>query len=384
MFDGKDAKKLQKKHKAKSDVGQLLRTVSHLRPMRDLTLSNERLKALIKNSGVDGTSSISYDSESDSFTKSISLSRKNSGFEDSTFASESIFSEFSQATRLTQREIIKEIEKRAKRNRPPPEYVQPLHELHPSLLSWNRKSPVKRSISPLSVSSSSQTVASETQVNIIGCHHPIELILAKADHRLRKREKTLKKKKIKCEERVKEIDEAIKWKFTRGERLAAAIELKQRQVYWCRMVILSNYLKSLNDRFQVKLEAAKQIKALGKYAKLITKAFLRWYRRHIFLKVQFNYARAFERAEGPFKLFMRIFRKRRAIKRLKQFFNDYRGHQKVWMLVLVVSSSSSFASPSFFFFLFFLFFLIVSSHLPPSISFPLILLLSLTLLLFVL
>jgi hypothetical protein len=331
MSDGKDAKNFQKKQKAKSDVGQLLRQVSNYRPMRDLTLSNERLKALIKDSGIYGTSSVSYDSDSDSLTKSISLSRKNSGFEDSTFASESIYSEFSQATRLTQREIIKEIEKRAKRNKPSPEYVQPLHELHPSLLSWNQKSPTKRSISPLSVSSSSSshTIAAQGKVNIIGCHHPIELILAKADHRLRKREKTLKKKKIKCEERVKEIDNAIKWKFTRAERLAAAIELKQRQVSWFRIIILANYLKNLNLRFQVKLEAAKQMKALGKYARLITKAFHRWYRRHIYLKVQFNYARAFERAEGPFKLYMRIFRKRRAVKRLKQFFNDYRGHQKV-------------------------------------------------------
>lgn len=323
--------KLKKTKRAKSDVGKLLRSISTLRPLEELTVSTDRMKSVVTRSFAIELEDSDID-DSDSLTRSSFLRPRSrigsAGDGDMRSLSGSLYSQqdslatdFSQGSRLTQRELLVQIEKRAKHNKPPPDYIQPIDELDPSLISWNCKRP----------RGSFHIV--EPQVNIIGCMHPVELILAKADQRSRKREKAIKQKQEKCEERVKEIDAAIQWKFTRAERYAAILELKQKQVMWLRSVLITNYMIKLKQRFLVSLERQKEFHKVAKYAKVVVNAFYRWYRKHMWRKVHYNYAHAFDKVEGIFRFYLRIYFKRRAVRRLKQFFLDYKGHHKMNIVV---------------------------------------------------
>jgi hypothetical protein len=311
-----NARKLQKRKKAKSEVGKLLRTVSSLRPMEELAVSTESLRSFLKVSYHDG------DSDGESEGTYLRPTSRGSAHGDSTLNG-SLCSDWTEATgasRLTQRELISDISLRAKKNRPPPDYILPLEELDPSKVSWNRRVKMHKH-------------QSCPAINIIGCMHPVELILAKADQRSRKRELAVKVKQVRCEEKVKEINASLEWKFTRAERYAADLERKQRQYNWIRFLKTAEYIKRVHENYHKKKSAIEQFVRISKFARMITVAFHRWYRRHIFKKVQFKYFHAFDKCEKTFRLYLRIYRKRRAVERIRKFFGDYRGHHKMNLVV---------------------------------------------------
>jgi hypothetical protein len=218
---------------------------------------------------------------------------------------------------LTNRELLLQIKDRAKKGKAPPDYVAPLNELDPSLLSWNKKIP------------KSQRMKDDPTVNIIGCLHPIELVLAKADKRLRKQEDALKLKQQKCEERVKEIDDAIKWKFSRAERYAAALALQQFQYQWLRIIQICRFLGRLSPRFRNSFHSEKEFMKITRCLAVVKRFLIWWYRKHVFQKFQATYKKAFAKIESTLKMRVRIVRKRRATNRIKQFLIDHKGHHKV-------------------------------------------------------
>lgn len=223
----------------------------------------------------------------------------------------------SSARLLTNRELLLEIKERAKKGKAPPEYVSPLNELDPSLISWNKKIP------------KAQRMKDDPKVNIIGCLHPIELVLAKADRRLRKQEDALKLKQQKCEERVKEIDDAIKWKFSRAERYAAALALQQFQYQWLRVIQICRFMGHLVPRFRSSFHSEREFMKITRCLAVVKRFIVWWYRKHVFQKFQETYKKAFAKIESSLKLQLRIVRKRRAVNRIKQFLIDHKGHHKV-------------------------------------------------------
>ncbi len=228
---------------------------------------------------------------------------------------------------LTNRELLLEIKERAKRGRAPPDYVAPLHELDPSFISWNKKVP------------KSQRSKDDPSVNIIGCLHPIELVLAKADKRMRKQEDALKLKQQKCEERVKEIDDAIKWKFSRAERYAAALALKQFQYQWLRIIHICRFMGNLAPRFRNSFHSEKEFMKITRCLAVVKRFLIWWYRKHVFQKFQATYKKAFAKIESTLKLRVRIIRKRRSTNRIKQFLIDHKGHHKVSIEILSVEET---------------------------------------------
>jgi hypothetical protein len=185
-------------------------------------------------------------------------------------------SEYTSSSRLTQRELVHEIQVRAARHLDPPAFVTPIDELHPTVLSWNHKVP--RNFN-----------RQKPQVNILGCMHPMELILAQADMRSRdQQEKAEARKKI-CEEKVRQIDEAIQLKYTRAERYALALQLKQRQMEWMKIVKMSIYLKELSDQVQHHIKSGSVFSHTIRAALVIRKACKRFMRRHLLQKFKFKF-----------------------------------------------------------------------------------------------
>jgi hypothetical protein len=212
--------------------------------------------------------------------------------------------------------LIEEIKKRAMHHRRPPEFVPSLDSLDPSLISWDKKMPKEFN-------------RDDPPVNIIGCLHPLELVLAKADKRLRKRAKTLKVKQIKCDERVKEIDDAIKWKFSRAERYAAMLAMKQLQIKWTRVIIVAKYLENLKTRFDYKWKILNSIQSTSNCANVIQRAMKKWYRKNLQKKFQYLFSISFYPIKEIFRYHLHVHRKRRAIRKLKTFLLEYKSNHKV-------------------------------------------------------
>ena len=92
------------------------------------------------------------------------------------------------------------ISARVQENRDPPSFVSQVHDLPPSSLSWDDRPTLKR------------LEASNPPVNIIGCNHSLDLILAKADWRARQIQKVNEIRVEKSEQRLKDLQEEIIFK----------------------------------------------------------------------------------------------------------------------------------------------------------------------------
>jgi hypothetical protein len=166
-------------------------------------------------------------------------------------------------------------------------------------------------------------------VNIIGCLQSTELILAQADMRSRQRQEKLEAKQKICEEKVRQIDEAIQLKYTRAERYAALMQLKQKQATWFKIIKLSIYLKALFDNVQHHVSTGVHFSHTIRAALTIRRACKRFMRRHMVHKFKFKFLVLFRKKELMFRLGMRIQRKKTAINRIKTFLTEYKNHHRV-------------------------------------------------------
>lgn len=273
----------------------------------DRSYGSQSVRSLPK-SGLLSPSEHSYNSTAGHSLYSIPS--RYSNWEISTLGSES-----SIQSHITSREMVEEISRRALKNRVRPDYVPSLKSIDPSLISWDRI-PLKEN-------------SEDPPLNIIGCMHPLETILAKADRRLRRRAKVLKKKEEKCEEKVHQLNKIIEWKYSRAERYAAKLRHQQLQAAWLKIIIIGRYFKIMEPRYEYRIKMERAISLVSKSVIKIQRAFYGWYRRHLFKKIGFSYADAFIRLESSFKLTFKIYCKRRAVKRLVKFLIDHRNHHKV-------------------------------------------------------
>ena len=237
-------------------------------------------------------------------------------------------SEYTNSSRLlTQRERVQEIKYRAEKHLNPPSFVTPFEELPPTVLSWDHK---------LSKRSWKQ------QINIIGCLQPVELVLAQADQRLRHQQETMDTRQKICEEKVKQIDDAIQLKFTRAERYKAALEAKQRQITWLKIIKLSIYLNKLNEETKHHIQSGKFFSRTVHAAYVIRKACTQFMRRHLYHKFKYKFMVLFRKREFLFRLGMRIKRKKNAVLRIKTFLTEYKNHHRVRDYLCFICSENGF------------------------------------------
>lgn len=245
--------------------------------------------------------------------------------------------DYSHQSKLTNREMITDINRRAKKNLAPPDYVPSFEELAPVHLSWNKKVQRKKRLTSKSVSSRVDSdeeageafTPSHPPINIIPCMHPIELILACADSRTRKRERAIKVKQIKCEEKVEQINQAIEKKFTRAERYAAALELKQRQIAWIKIMAVNLYMKALKHQFDEAHKVHGRFKQITKAAMVLQRALKEYMRRKLIGVKHFSFMQKLKSSRCRFVLHVRILRKQLMAKRIIKFLSDYKNNHQV-------------------------------------------------------
>lgn len=224
----------------------------------------------------------------------------------------------SASSRMSTAAMINEMKRRVQSKLPRPDYVARLEELQGEQLSWDKKMPRKgfdRKNPP---------------VNIIPCHIPLETILAKADRRMRKQQKTVKMKQVKCEEWVKKIDEGLQFKFTRAERYQAIFERQQKRVFWLKVLFMNLYISQLRERYIARYEATKQMQRIVKTELLVKRAMMKWFSKHAFKK-SLTFLRHMKKAECAFRLAIRIRRKRKATEVIKQALYEFVGQHQVRM-----------------------------------------------------
>ncbi len=243
--------------------------------------------------------------------------------------------EYTHQSKLTNREMMRDIDYRAKHNMAPPDYVPSFEELAPVHLSWNKK--VTRRNSPrhlLPVGSvAEEEVREQPPINIIGCMHPIELILACADKRTRKQAKAQQLKKVKCEQKSQEIHASIEFKFSRAERYAAILANKQRQVAWMKLLVASHYLHLLKARFTPHQDLHQSMQLVASSASRIQRFCRHWYERHLFIKIHLKFLRMLRRNEMAFKMHVRVWRKRLAVDKIATFFREYKSSHQIPRIV---------------------------------------------------
>ena len=158
----------------------------------------------------------------------------------------------------------------------------------------------------------------------------LQLLIAKANKRQRhERRVRLLKNKIQ-EEKGKELSEAIMAKLSRAEKFAVELEYRQRQVSWLKLIGIAQYLDRIravqNQRSGV--IARNRFKDVANFASKIRNHVLKWYYHRIFLKYKVGFLKALKKSEFFFRLTFRIWRKRRAVKRLMFFLNIQSNNRK--------------------------------------------------------
>ena len=157
----------------------------------------------------------------------------------------------------------------------------------------------------------------------------MELVLAQADQRLRHQQETMDARQKICDEKVKQIDDAIKLKFTRAERYKAALEAKQRLITWLKVIKLSIYLNKLHEDTKHHIQSGQFFCRTVHAAYVIRKACTRFMRRHLYHKFKYKFMVLFRKREFLFRLGMRIKRKNNAVLRIKTFLTEYKNHHRV-------------------------------------------------------
>lgn len=223
---------------------------------------------------------------------------------------------------LPLREIINSIENRAKNNLKPLGFLPTIESLPINSFSWDKKEyKIKKSRLQIQkpsmiandkynlVEKCSGTIEKETDVspsdnkklllnsnfdgcssitssvkhsfnrpivNIIGCNHSIELIIAKADERINKMKDAKRTKKINDEQYSIKLHRSIEQKRLRTERYRQLRIIQQRQAAWMRVISITHFrskLIILADEIYRLRNLSKQDKS----SQVITKAFREWY-----------------------------------------------------------------------------------------------------------
>jgi hypothetical protein len=227
------------------------------------------------------------------------------------------------------RDMIVEIESRARSGRESPRFAPELRALSPEVTSWNRRSPRRsRSRSPGGRPTSREEETFRPQVNIIGCHQTQELILSKADDRIRKQLIANEVRLERCEQERNRVLKMILDQETKAERIAAHLKLQHSQRFVLKIIAISRYVKHMLPIIHHDLQMYRCEVVKNKAATTLSRFLMNWHQR---LHAQ-KYLMIFKsllRSHGFFFLQLRILYKRQCVKRLKTFFEEIVARQKV-------------------------------------------------------
>ena len=234
----------------------------------------------------------------------------------------------SQVSMMTAREMVQQIEDSVRRGKPRPMFVPKLSELPQSKVTWNGelhhiggKRPPKGMLGITDTWHERQRV-----VNIMGCHQPLELLLAKADERARKQKKNMRKRESVAASAKKHLDAVLKQKYTRAERYANLMRFQQLQMGWMRIIPMIKFYQN----FKVCVERARQNAGYNKACLMIGT----WFKIALLAKRE-RRMRVFYNSPAitQIALRLRILKKRRAVRIIISNLTDYKNDDSMKRII---------------------------------------------------
>jgi hypothetical protein len=226
------------------------------------------------------------------------------------------------------REVIQSLEEKIKEDQASGllnDHLSVSHSLSPDICSWNKRVAKK------------YKDRSRLPVNIIGCHQSAELIVARADERIRRQVTAREVKEKHMEEVVHYIDHLIQLKLSRGERYAALMELQQRQTKWTTIVNCIRYaLKIRPIAATIRTEIVTYV-LIDRSARKLQRRMTTWFERRILMR----YVKFLTKAADSFwriRLQLSIMQKRSAVRVIKSFLQEKQQNREVSVQIHLLST----------------------------------------------
>lgn len=166
------------------------------------------------------------------------------------------------------------------------------------------------------------TKSTSRKINIIGCHQPVELILAKADKRIRRANKARIEKEYEDEIKRKEIEDGLSYKHLSDERCKNFLEKKRRQYAWIIIIKSLKYNELVREKYQVIANLIYHFQHSTNLMMRIKRYFINWYNRHMFRKYKIGLLKNLKNSEHILRMIIRIKRKRRALGIIRCFWME--------------------------------------------------------------
>lgn len=272
------------------------------------------------------------------------------------------------ATCRSMRNMIEEIELRAREGQLSPRYVTDIRSLSPEKFSWTKKSPSprrhrsrtrnrsrsrSRSLSPdehtargTSRERGRQVTARgatgrrgeddaivaaaphRPQMNMMGCHQNVELILSKADERIRKQLMARQIRDVAQQEQRDRIEAMIHATHNRAEIRAHQLKVETEQKFLMKIIQMAIYIKQLKVIYAEDLNRNKVFTRISTARRRISMVCVSWRKRKNamrYLQIMKNLMRN----HSFFMLHLRIIYKRQCVKRILTFFDEIVNCKKV-------------------------------------------------------
>jgi hypothetical protein len=251
----------------------------------------------------------------------------------------------------TVREMVLDIEKRAKSHKPRPVYLPTMDELPSNVTSWNGNN-----LDTLGTATSN--------IDIMPCHQSLELVLVLADERARKRTALLEQKAKLADEKRKKLETNIYEKFHRVQLYQQDMCKKNIQATWARIIFIADYAEKYAEKYRKLLKSKRTFFHEFRAAMILKKQIMKWKDRVVagrynmyvsvdvaavhecvhggvanVVRVCYGICRFFKMMSGKnwrMSMQVRILHKRLSIRRITLFLTLCKGQKQVrWQLLLM-------------------------------------------------
>lgn len=182
----------------------------------------------------------------------------------------------------------------------------PAVQLSPGLCAWDHRVPKKyrNRLRP--------------PVNIIPCHQPSELIVARADERVRKQLTAKESREKHMSDLSQYIDRLIHLKLTRGERYAQQLENQKRQASLLKIVFACNYIQLVSPLIEASKKRHDDSSHIDNAARFLQRGMSMWYVDRVNVRFS-NFEKVISKYKWRLEMVIRIGQKRRAARVLTTY-----------------------------------------------------------------
>jgi hypothetical protein len=202
------------------------------------------------------------------------------------------------------RERIQKVERKIRKHRNLAEL--PTIQVPPDLCAWDHRIPKK------------YRNRARPPVNIIPCHQPSDLIVARADERVRKQITAKESREKHMTELSQYIDHLIQMKLTRGERYAQQLEEQRRQTMLLKIVYACNYIQNVSPVIEGFLRHKRANAQVDGAARFLQRGMSMWYEDRVNTRYT-NFEKVIAKYKWRLQMVISIAQKRRASKIIRTY-----------------------------------------------------------------